>query len=106
MTAAAEDLLDRVREAWADVLDLDSAGDVPLDANFLDAGGNSLMLVMLWEQLHELTPRVLKMSDLFQHTTVRAQAALLTAEDDRHEFTGVGARDRGGLLGRAQRGRA
>lgn len=100
----AQDLLDLVREAWADVLDLDSGDEVPLDTNFLDAGGNSLMLVMLWEQLHGLTPGVLKMSDLFQHTTVRAQAALLAEGGDRHEFTGVGARDRGGLLGRARRG--
>ncbi|ASW54763.1 condensation domain-containing protein [Plantactinospora sp. KBS50] len=85
-TAAAEDrsqagLIESVRRAWADVLDLDSPGQVPVDVNFLEAGGSSLLLIMLWEQLEPLTTRMLRVSDLFEHGTVRRQAALL-ADDE------------------------
>lgn len=74
------DLLQQVRLAWADVLAVDAVEGVPLDTNFLEAGGNSLLLVMLWEQLQDMTTHAVKLSDLFQYGTVRAQAALL-AED-------------------------
>jgi hypothetical protein len=94
-------LLDRVREVWTEVLDVDVA---PLDVNFLDAGGSSLLMIMLWEQLQELTERDLKVSDLFEHATVRAQAALLTAPATRGAPAPVPARDRSALLGRARRG--
>ncbi|GAA3390682.1 acyl carrier protein [Streptomyces roseoviridis] len=98
------ELLSRVRQAWADVLDLDSADEVPEDVNFLEAGGSSLLLIMLWEELDPLTERSLKVSDLFQHSTVKAQAALLAdASGAEEELTELGARNRGGLLGRARR---
>jgi hypothetical protein len=95
-------LLHQVREAWADVLGLDAVDSVPLDTNFLEAGGDSLLLVMLWEQLYELTDHGLKMSDLFHHGTVRAQAALL-AGGEQPKLAGIGATDRRQLLGRARR---
>lgn len=75
----APELLTRVREAWAEVLDAGEADLVPLDVHFLEAGGSSLLLIMLWELLTELTDRPLRVSDLFEHATVRAQAALLGA---------------------------
>jgi hypothetical protein len=94
------DLVQRVQMAWADVLAVDAVDDVPLETNFLEAGGNSLLLMLLWEQLQELTTRTVKLSDLFHHGTVRAQAALLAG--DEHELTAVGARDRRNLFGRAR----
>ena len=94
-------LLERVREVWAEVLDVDVA---PLDVNFLDAGGSSLLMIMLWEQLQELTERTLKVSDLFEHATVRAQAALLCAPETTRAPAAVPARDQSALLGRARRG--
>ncbi|MEW1699702.1 MULTISPECIES: phosphopantetheine-binding protein [unclassified Streptomyces] len=98
------DLLDRVRRAWADVLDLDSAEQVPEGVNFLEAGGSSLLLIMLWEELEPLTERTLKVSDLFQHSTVKAQVALLADTSGAEErLTDLGARNRAGLLGRARR---
>ena len=111
---AEVDLLHVVRSAWADVLGVDDVGSVPLDTNFMESGGNSLLLVMLWEQLHEQTGQTLKMSDLFQHGTVRAQVALLAANGERRELTedllagssidtAIGARARQHLLGRARR---
>jgi hypothetical protein len=72
-----EDVVVQVREAWADVLGNDSAEEVPLDVNFLELGGNSLLLVMLWEELQPLSERPLKLSELFQHGSVQAQAELL-----------------------------
>jgi Phosphopantetheine attachment site len=73
------DLITQVRLAWAEILDTTSVDDVPTDVNFLEAGGNSLLLVMLWEALQPLATRPLKLSDLFNHGTVRAQARLLAA---------------------------
>jgi hypothetical protein len=73
------DLITQVRLAWAEILDSTSVDDVPTDVNFLEAGGNSLLLVMLWEALQPLATRPLKLSDLFSHGTVRAQARLLAA---------------------------
>ncbi|MFI7276980.1 acyl carrier protein [Streptomyces sp. NPDC049879] len=100
-----EDLLAQVRQAWAEVLDLDSADEVPLDVNFLEAGGSSLLLIMLWEELHPLASHTLKVSDLFQHSTVTAQAALLAAPPAATGTPdGGGGRGRDGLLGRARRG--
>ncbi|MFF9147935.1 acyl carrier protein [Streptomyces sp. NPDC055051] len=97
-------LIDQVRQAWSDVLDLDGTDQVPDDVNFLEAGGSSLLLIMLWEELEPLTERTLKVSDLFQHSTVRAQAALLADTSGAEEpLTALGARNRGGLLGRARR---
>jgi hypothetical protein len=98
------ELLRRVRQAWADVLDLDDADAVPLDANFLEVGGSSLLLIMLWEELLEVAGNGLKVSDLFQQSTVRAQAGFIAggrAEDSVPEF---GAKDRHQLLGLARRG--
>jgi hypothetical protein len=103
-------LLQRVRSAWADVLEVDDADRIPLDTNFLEVGGNSLLLVMLWEQLQELTTRSVKLSDLFAHGTVRAQVALLSDEGPASgpelsaDLVGAGGPDRRGLLGRSRRG--
>jgi aryl carrier-like protein len=72
-----EELIGQVRQVWADVLGVDTVEEVPLEVNFLEAGGNSLLLVMLWEQLQPLAGRPVKLSELFQHGTVRAQVDLL-----------------------------
>ncbi|MDF3142963.1 MULTISPECIES: acyl carrier protein [unclassified Streptomyces] len=74
-----DELLAVVRDAWAETLGID-ADDVPIDEGFFDAGGNSLLLVMLWEQLCELTGTGLRATDLFQHPTVRAQVELLAGD--------------------------
>lgn len=95
------DLVDQVRQAWAEVLDVDT---VPLDINFFDLGGNSLLLLLLWESLNEMTSRDLKAADLFQHSTVEAQAIMLAAPEDNRELSVLGARDRRRLLGRAHLG--
>ncbi len=70
-----EEVVVQVRAAWADVLGVE---DVPLDVNFIELGGNSMLLVMLWEELQPIAGRPLKLSELFHHGTVQAQAELLT----------------------------
>ncbi|MGI5230223.1 acyl carrier protein [Actinoallomurus sp. CA-142502] len=74
------ELLWAVRDAWAETLGIEAAS-VPLEEGFFEAGGNSLLLLLLWEQLNELTSRDLRATDLFLHPTVRAQAALLLSPD-------------------------
>jgi len=63
-----------VRAVWRDVLDVDEIGD---DTTFFDAGGDSLRLVILVEQLNQATGRALRTIDLFRAGTVRGHAGLL-----------------------------
>jgi acyl carrier protein len=95
---AEPDLLDDVRQAWAEVLDTEQ---VPTDVNFFDAGGDSILLVVLLDRLNALTGRELEPPDLFQHSTVRAQATLLAGTATAAGTTTT--RDRSALLGRARR---
>ncbi|WP_018680202.1 acyl carrier protein [Actinokineospora enzanensis] len=94
--------LDHVREAWAEALDI-TTDDVPLDVSFFDAGGNSLLLLLLWERLTEHTTRDLKAADLFQHSTVLAQSEFLDADDEPVAAAAAPQASRSGLLGRARR---
>lgn len=87
-----------VRNAWAETLGVD-ATKVPLDKNFMDCGGNSLLLLLLWELLSDLTTRDLRAADLFEHATVNAQAALLDAPEENRTPVVRGATDRDRLLG-------
>jgi aryl carrier-like protein len=80
MSITDGDLVVQVRAIWADVLGADSVESVSVDENFLEAGGNSMLLVMLWEELQPLANRPVRLSELFQHGTVRAQAQLLAPE--------------------------
>ncbi len=65
-----------VRQAWAEVLDTDEDA-VPLETNFFEAGGNSMLLVLLGDVLGDTAGTPLDPVELFQHSTVRAQAGLL-----------------------------
>ncbi|HEX6357940.1 phosphopantetheine-binding protein [Actinophytocola sp.] len=93
------ELTERVLAAWAEALDIDVEA-VPLDVSFFEAGGNSLLLLLLSEHLNELTTRELTIGELFQHSTVRAQTALLTDAPDAPAAR-LGATTRHTLLGRA-----
>lgn len=100
---AEQDLLDDVRAAWAEVLD---TPEVPDDVNFFDAGGDSILLIVLLDRLNALSGRGLEPPDLFQHSTVRAQAALLagaTEPTEPAETTRAAVPNRSALLGRARR---
>jgi hypothetical protein len=100
--SGSPDLVEEVRTAWAAVLD--TAGPVPTDVNFFDAGGDSILLIVLLERLNALTDRELEPPDLFRHSTVRAQAELLAGT--RRATQPVAPAGRAGLLRRAERTRA
>ncbi|QJT01499.1 amino acid adenylation domain-containing protein [Streptomyces asoensis] len=65
-----------VRAAWRAVLEHDGFGP---DRNFFDAGGHSLLLVKLREQLRLTTGADVPVIDLLRHVTVRDQARLIAA---------------------------
>ena len=63
-----------VAQAWCEVLNLQ---EVPLDVNFFDLGGHSLMVFKLQQALQQRTGKRLSIVSLFKHTTVTAQAKLI-----------------------------
>lgn len=70
--------LDSVLAAWGAVLPTPVEG---ADRNFFDAGGNSLLVIKLQEELRAHTGVTISIADLFRNTTARAQAALIEAID-------------------------
>ncbi|MGX6601666.1 non-ribosomal peptide synthetase [Micromonosporaceae bacterium Da 78-11] len=95
------DLTARVAAAWAEVL---QRPHVPLDANFFDLGGHSLATFRLRETLERHTGRRLSVVALFRHTTVTAQAALLSGAAG--EVTDPDADEHDARQERTQRARA
>jgi hypothetical protein len=69
--------LETVRSIWRDVLGVSEIED---DVTFLDAGGNSLLLVVLVEKLSDACGRPLKTMDVFHAQTIKGQARLLAPE--------------------------
>ncbi|WP_051831597.1 non-ribosomal peptide synthetase [Streptomyces violens] len=96
-------LTEAIGAAWRDVLDVPA---VPYDVNFFDAGGDSLLLIVLLDQLSGLTDRELDAADLFQHSTVHAQAALLAGADGPDGADGAARENTGARSGGAAAGRA
>jgi hypothetical protein len=66
--------LELVRSAWQDVL---GVADVDDDTGFFEAGGDSLLLVALVEQLNNATGRTFKTMEFFRAGSISGQAALL-----------------------------
>jgi acyl carrier protein len=64
-----------IARIWADVLRLD---EVPLDENFFDLGGHSLLFAQVQNRLEQRLQQKISMLDLFQYPTVRALASRLT----------------------------
>lgn len=73
-----DDRLELVRTAWREVLDVEDLAD---DVNFFDAGGNSLLVIVLVERLSELSGRRLDTADIFQTGTIEGQARLLVDDE-------------------------
>ncbi|MET8167448.1 amino acid adenylation domain-containing protein [Streptomyces sp. NPDC005329] len=71
---SAASVTEGVRAAWRAVLEHDGFGP---DRNFFDAGGHSLLLVKLREQLRLTTGADVPVVDLLRHVTVRDQARLI-----------------------------
>ncbi|WP_209441368.1 non-ribosomal peptide synthetase [Amycolatopsis vancoresmycina] len=71
---AAGDTVGKVAAAWAEVLELP---EVPAEVNFFDLGGHSLTMFQLQEALERRTGIRPSVVQLFRHTTVSEQAALI-----------------------------
>ncbi|MET8849706.1 non-ribosomal peptide synthetase [Amycolatopsis sp. NPDC004625] len=71
---AAGDTVGKVAAAWAEVLELP---EVPVEVNFFDLGGHSLTVFQLQEALERRTGIRPSVVQLFRHTTVSEQAALI-----------------------------
>ena len=71
----------RIAGLWRTVLGLDRVG---LNDNFFDLGGHSLLLVKLHVQLKREFGSDFPLVELFQRTTVAAQAALFSADKPAH----------------------
>jgi amino acid adenylation domain-containing protein len=78
--------------AWREVL---GVVEVPVDVNFFDVGGHSLLMPLLQEALHRRTGVRVPILDLFRHSTVADMAARLrpapAGEPDRPAGTAAGA---------------
>jgi acyl carrier protein len=61
----------QVATIWQDLLRVNNVG---LHANFFDAGGHSLLLVRLQSALQQSFGKEIALIELFQHTTIAAQA--------------------------------
>jgi hypothetical protein len=93
--------IELVRSLWREILKIDEVGD---DVSFFDAGGDSLLLIMLVERMGQASGRAVKTMDLFRTGTVRGQADLLgaAADNSASRFTGGSSRER--LLGAVRAG--
>jgi D-alanine--poly(phosphoribitol) ligase subunit 1 len=103
--APTDDTTGRVSVAWAEVL---KRKNVPSEVNFFDLGGHSFKLFELQNALEQHTGVRLSVVDLFSHTTVAAQAALIrdgVPADDGSAVVGqaASARRAGALRARRQR---
>lgn len=70
----ASDWASHVADAWKQVL---GVSEVPFDANFFDAGGNSLSLVRLHIRLKQLCGKDFPLIDLYENVTVEQQISYL-----------------------------
>ncbi|GES28789.1 acyl carrier protein [Streptomyces angustmyceticus] len=79
MGTATHDLQEQIRLIWAEVLDQDPE-DVPVDENFFEAGGDSLLFIVLLERVNRLAGREIEAAELFDHATVEAQTEFLAGD--------------------------
>ena len=103
--APRSELEKQVAAIWATVLGRAAPG---VTENFFDAGGNSLKLAKLHDRLARDLSSDIKLADLFQYPTVRAQATLIgarTRTGNAAEARGDGAARRDKRRAALQRGR-
>jgi aryl carrier-like protein len=86
----------RVASIWRDVL---RVGRVGVEDNFFDLGGHSLLVVKVHAALRREFQRELTLVDLFQHTTIAAQALLVSSETAPNDASLDRARARAARLG-------
>ncbi|MFD7626300.1 phosphopantetheine-binding protein [Streptomyces sp. NPDC059851] len=75
--AGIEELESRITAIWSTLLE---DPDVSPDDSFFEAGGDSMLLIVLLDELRALSGREIDAADLFTHSTIRAQAEFLSAD--------------------------
>ncbi|MET8813831.1 acyl carrier protein [Streptomyces sp. NPDC004549] len=75
--AGTEELESRIKGIWSTLLD---DPDVAPDTSFFEAGGDSMLLIVLLDELRGLGGREIDAADLFTHSTIRAQAGFLSSD--------------------------
>jgi amino acid adenylation domain-containing protein len=85
-----------IAKVWEDVLD---RRPISIDDNFFDAGGDSLLVIVIHARLQDQLRRKIEFISLFEHPTIRLLAARLDGAEDE-----VSGRSRG--LARAESRRA
>ena len=93
----------RIADIWRDLLKI---GAVDPDLNFFDAGGHSLLLVELQHRLGALTGQPVELMDLFEHTTIRGQARLVTRRPEAATTEKARTPQRSALAARLQQQKA
>ncbi len=96
----AGSMLDRIRQAWAEVLDVDVA---PVDVNFFEAGGDSLLLIVLLERSTSSRARTSRRLTCSSTARCSRRPSCSPAPQAGPEIVQLGAHDRGRLLGRSRR---
>ena len=94
--APVTELEESLASVLSDALELEAVGR---DENFFALGANSLTLVRVASSLDDMFPGRLGLIDLFQHTTVKALATLITGSGDEKP----GGAAEGGERGRRRR---
>lgn len=102
VTPPSSDLESRVLELWHQVL---PNADFGTTDTFFDAGGNSMLLVVLSQRLSEAFDRPVEVADLLRETTPAAQAALLATDSATTASRGDPAVEAGRSRARARRRR-
>jgi acyl-CoA synthetase (AMP-forming)/AMP-acid ligase II/NADP-dependent 3-hydroxy acid dehydrogenase YdfG len=79
---------------WERVLSRPPLG---VDQNFFDCGGNSVSIARVNAELRKALGRVVPMTAMFQHSTIRSLASYITAGDEslRPQFAGDESAERG-----------
>lgn len=94
--------IELVRSLWQEILKLDEVGD---DVSFFDAGGDSLLLIMLVERMSQASGQAMRTMDLFRAGTVRGHAELLAAPTGDAASGAAGGSSRQRLLDAVRGGR-
>lgn len=98
--AATGELESRITRIWSTLLE---DPDVSPDISFFEAGGDSILLIVLLDELRELSGREIDAAELFTHSTIRAQAEFLSGHTTADAVPVPASRDRSLLRDRSAR---
>lgn len=75
--AGAVEVVSAVTEIWKELFPNENPGSTD---NFFSIGGNSMLIIRLHDALNTVYPQSIRIAELFDHATIAAQAALISAK--------------------------